>query len=147
MFPVRGKGGVMEKSAWIPLIILGADSICDLRRLEIFPLLTLAGIAAGIPLRLLGGLVTAPELIFALLPGAVVLTGSVLTRGQIGRGDALAIFMIGAWADLWLVWEVVLFGTFAAAAFCVLLWSFRRKNEEIPFVPFLFAAFLACSLI
>lgn len=147
MLQMRGKGGMMTMDMIIPFLVMGADCACDIRKREIFPFLTLVGILSGVLFRLAGTHTSCSNLLFALFPGCVVLAGAILSGGQIGKGDALVIFMVGAWTDMWTAWQTLLFGSLFTAAFAMILWIIRRRNEEIPFVPFLFAAMLTALLI
>lgn len=147
VFQMRGKGSMMSGYMVIPLLVMGADSICDLRKREIYPVLTFVGILAGVCFQLFAVRAPFGDLILSLIPGGMVLFASVLTGGQIGKGDALVLLMTGAWTDMWTAWQTLLFGSLFTAAFAVIRWTMRRKNEEIPFVPFLFTAMLFSFLM
>lgn len=69
---------------------------------------------------------------------------SVVTRGQIGKGDALVFCMTGAGVGLYdnlLLIYVAFFLAFLAAVF---LWAVRGVNKKysIPLTPFILCAYL-----
>ena len=140
------EGGRMNMMI-IPLFVLGADSVCDLKRREIFPALTIVCTAAGAAAALTVRNVSLFWLLAAFTPGAVVMALSILTGGKIGQGDAFALFAVGAWTDFWTAWETILLAVFAVSVFSGIWWFVKRKNAEIPFVPFLLAAFGVLSAL
>ena len=131
---------------FIPFFVVGADAVSDVRKREIFPLLTAVSAAAGTAAALLETKNITADLFTAMLPGAMLLLVSLISDGQVGRGDALSVFCIGTWVGMWETWAILMIGIFAAAVFSVFLWAVRQKNSEIPFVPFLLAAMIAVRL-
>lgn len=127
----------------IPAFVMGADALLDIRQKEIFPLLTLTGAAAGAVYTLLHGSDLSFTLLLALIPGLLLIAGSFFTKGQIGAGDGLVLLLIGAWTDPWTVWEILFFAILMAAVFAVIWWILHRRNDEIPFVPFLAGAMVS----
>lgn len=76
--------------------------------------------------------------------GAFFYLISVITRGQIGKGDALVFCMTGAGVGLYdnlLLIYVAFFLAFLAAVF---LWAVRGVNKKysIPLTPFILCAYL-----
>lgn len=76
--------------------------------------------------------------------GAFFYLISVITRGQIGKGDALVFCMTGAGVGLYdnlLLIYVAFFLAFLAAVF---LWAVRGVNKKysIPLTPFILSAYL-----
>lgn len=124
----------------IPALILCADALADLKQKEIFPLLTVLGAAFGTAAALAAPKTDVPALAVSLLPGLIFLAVSAVSRGQIGAGDALVLFMTGAWTGL-NIWRILLISLAGSALFAAVLWMIRQKNGEFPFVPFILAGF------
>ncbi len=126
----------------LPVFILLADSVRDVKKREIYPLFTLVGLAEGILCRAFLDRMPAMDILLSLVPGMVMLIAAVFSSGQVGRGDALAVFFTGIWSGPWDVWGIFFAAVFLAAAFAGGLWIRKRKNAEIPFVPFLALGFI-----
>ena len=124
----------------ISFFLLFAFCVSDIRTRKLsLPALCLAIIFAAV-VRLVSGNVW--DGLFGGAAGAVIFLISLLSRGKLGRGDALLLTATG-----------ILLGTaknielFLAALFLCAVWAggllviFRKaKNYEMPFVPFLTAA-------
>ena len=85
-----------------------------------------------------------PSVITALLPGASLGLFSVLTRGGIGSGDAVAVCLLGLCLSFYEVALSLLAGLMLSFLYAVFLLAARRgKNRTaFPFLPFLFAGTL-----
>lgn len=88
------------------------------------------------------------ELLLGLLPGLFLLAVSLVTRNQLGRGDALAFLVCGIFLGLYrtiLLLMLSLFVTGVLGCFCILL---RRVSYRtaLPWMPFVFAGFLFMEL-
>ena len=128
---------------WIAatLFLLGS-SVPDLRCREIDPLYTavfgmfgvFAGIAAERPLG---------EVLFAMLPGCLLLLSSAVSRGGIGPGDGIVVNVLGLYLPGYDVAFVCLAGFCLAAIPAAVLFLMRRRNTTLPFVPFLCAGCVA----
>ena len=128
-------------SPWIVTIgITVLNSIRDIRKKEIFLLPTLMCLAAGVIYGIAAG--EEPLLLMAAsyLPGILLLMFSLLSGGQVGRGDALGVLMLGGWLKWESVFAAVCAGFLAAGiTAAVLLIRKTNKKKELPFMPFLLA--------
>lgn len=86
-----------------------------------------------------------PEnVIFALLPGSILLVISVLTREAIGRGDVCVVGILGLMTGFDAVF-VILFISMVACALCGLVFMVikgKSKKDTLPYIPFLLGAYL-----
>lgn len=75
-----------------------------------------------------------------LIPGIVMLTGSVLTGEKIGKGDGGALLILGAILGYRNCVMVTLISAGLLFAFCVIGLAAKKmkKDTRIPFIPFLF---------
>jgi leader peptidase (prepilin peptidase)/N-methyltransferase len=132
----------------IALIGLGANSLIDLQKKEVSLVITLLYGICGVLLRIVGGF-DGRDFVLALLPGAVCMLLSFVTKGQIGYGDAWILLATGCCmrgADLLMVCMLALAGAGLVALF--LLVVFRKKGSfEFPFVPFLLAGVICVRCI
>ena len=137
----------MRISFIVVTCMLLINSITDLVRKEICLKLTLTAGIAGVIYQLAymrSGLI---NVLLSLIPGAVLIFLSVITKGQIGAGDGIVVLCIGTWLDLYNSLNILMTGMFLAALGSVFLFFLKRKVKELPFVPFLLAAELILPLI
>lgn len=74
-----------------------------------------------------------------LLPGLFLLILAKITKQAVGYGDGLVLLFIGGSLGFWECLSILfagLFSVFLAAVFSALLLG-RKKDMEIPFIPFL----------
>ena len=131
----------------IPLIVLSANALCDVFRREILPATVLAMGAAGVLYRgcyLSSGI---SGILTALIPGAFLLAISMISEGRIGKGDALISIYLGGWLGLSDSIFVIFLASAGAAASAAVLWIIKKKDSEIPFVPFLLAGYVLHLLL
>ena len=125
------------------LLGLGPNAYMDYRRKEISLFITasygVAGLVTQIALGQLGS-----GIMICLLPGAVSLLLSYVTKEQIGYGDGLLLLALGCNLTPVMMWEVC-FGALALSG----LWALyllgikhRSRRYEMAFVPFLLAAYI-----
>lgn len=85
-----------------------------------------------------------PELLFGIVPGLAILIFSVLSRGSIGQGDGMLLMVVGICLGAAATMRMIVYAVFSAAICALFLYFVKKKgrNYEMPFVPFLLAAFL-----
>ena len=115
----------------IPVSILIINSVRDIKKRMIFPLMLIGTAVGGAVYK---GL--------SFIPGMLILAASLISKEQIGKGDALAVFASGAWSGALDIWKVMLLSSLFTAVFAGIIWIKKKKNAELPYVPFLTAGFL-----
>ncbi len=129
------------------MLLLGAAQ--DLRtrtiRAEFLLIPGLLGIIANLAEK--GG-PAIPGMLAGLLPGAILFLLSSLSREAVGRGDALAVSLLGASLGLTETLGVLMLALLGSAFFsCLLLLTHRAaRRTALPFIPFLAAAYLITVL-
>lgn len=101
---------------------------------------------AGCVLHMAGGQFL-PVLI-GCLPGLALLGISWVTRGAVGMGDGVIVMVMGIFTGFWSS-LLFLFWALAAAAVigCGMMISGKwGRKKQIPFVPFLWAAYMGVTL-
>lgn len=131
----------METVKWVVLFLsMGVNSICDLKSRKIMLSVTILGSVIGVIWQLVIPTKDYLDLVYGLLIGVCALVISKVTNGALGYGDGLILLMCGIWLGgrynfLLCTTGIVLAGVWAI----ILLVCFRKRKEyEIPFVPFLF---------
>lgn len=120
------------------LLFLGICSFCDCKSKQIpmVYLMLMSGIA-------LGTLFCSEGVVLSKLLGAFVgvlfLAVSKVTKEIIGYGDSWTILNLGIWLGGYRLMQVLFWGGFAAGLYGVFVLWFKKwkRNETIPFVPFL----------
>ena len=125
----------------VAVLLTGINSIQDIRKKEIFFFVTMAAGIIGIIYSLTGG-TRLSALIMAFIPALILVMLSILTKDQIGMGDAIIVFAIGCWCDIYYVAFVLLVAFVFVSAVGIVLFIKGMRNTEIPFVPFIFAGCL-----
>ncbi|MCI7739353.1 MAG: prepilin peptidase [Lachnospiraceae bacterium] len=90
-----------------------------------------------------------PDVFWGLLPGAVLLGVSKLSREALGMGDALLMLVLGIYLGLEAALDVLLLALFLAAVWAGILIVVRKKgrNYAFPFVPFLLIGYVGRWLL
>lgn len=128
---------------------LAGSSILDIRKhrisMRVLGILLIAGLGFRIYDRELFEMV----FLLRLLPGLLCMLLTWITRGAVGLGDGCMILVLG----LFLNWEELM--SVCMMSLCLsgligllLLVGFRKKkNYEIPFVPFLLVSFVLLQFV
>lgn len=73
----------------------------------------------------------------ALLPGILLLAAGYLTEEKIGYGDGWLVLALGMWMSSGQILRMLLAGSVLS-----LIWGVCLRRKEVPFVPFLTAAYV-----
>ncbi len=89
------------------------------------------------------------KIFFGIIPGLLIYAFSIVTKGDIGRGDAFVFMCIGVTIGIIKSMEIFILGLFFTVMFTLPYSIFRHRNLKIsvPFIPFSLMAFLTISLI
>ena len=90
-----------------------------------------------------------PDVFWGLLPGAVLLGVSKLSREALRMGDALLMLVLGIYLGLEAALDVLLLALFLAAVWAGILIVVGKKgrNYAFPFVPFLLIGYVGRWLL
>lgn len=133
---------MIQKS--IVLIMLAACSWEDILHRKIFLQWLIYFAIAGV---LCWKLITKQPftmLILGVIPGFVFFLFSFVSHGSIGLGDGILLMALGIYLGAATIVRVIFYSVFISA-FCALFLYFGKnkgKDYEMPFVPFIFIAFL-----
>lgn len=129
--------------------VLGALSVEDIKKKKVsIVVLALAGIA-GILMHLQFARISIWNILGGVTVGAVMYGVSILSREKIGKGDAILIAVtgiyLGFWGNIILLWvSSVLAGMGGVFALVLLK---KGREFEIPFIPFVFVAYIGCIIL
>lgn len=133
----------------IELLFLGIASCMDLKNKTLSVVFLKIFGVIGILCNLFFWDQSITEILTGLLPGAVVFAAAKLSNEAVGYGDALMILILGLFEGGYGI-VPVLFAAFLAAGiyglFRVVIIHSSLK-DTMPFVPFLFLAFMGVKLL
>ena len=119
-------------------------SYTDIKKKEIYFKVLLPFFLAGV----IAAAVTGREAVLAAVLGAAagiaLLLLSFITKGAIGEGDGLVLVVTGVFLGISENMRLLTFALFLSALFSVgaMILKGWKRDRELPFVPFLLAAFL-----
>lgn len=123
------------------LLLLVPNTVTDIRKKEVLPLLAVPLGVAGVLVSLLAERQPPAVVLAALVPGVLFLGLSKASRGGVGLGDGIVVAALGAWLPLWDCLLVVILSLAGVAAVALAMSAARRAKARIPYVPFLLAAY------
>jgi leader peptidase (prepilin peptidase)/N-methyltransferase len=116
----------------------------DWRKQEVFVYVTAAVALLGVIFRLCEDTGCAADMLSGASIGAVLLLLSYVTRQRIGYGDGVVFLMTGIFLGFWQNAELLLLSLWLAGLVALFLLFVRkwRREDCIPFVPFVFGAYV-----
>lgn len=125
--------------------ILLIQGMIDLRYKEIPVWISVAGAVVGIVISLLEKREML-SILLAILPGVIALLFAKVSRETIGYGDGVLFLVMGMYMSWEEVLEIVIlaFGIAGVCALILIVVFQKKRNYQIPFVPFLAASYLLC---
>lgn len=128
----------------ILLVLFGIYAIEDIRKktisVQYLPVFALAGVCIHLYLQDM----TVIQMMFGMLLGLGILGVSWITEESIGIGDGILLIVSGIFLGGVDNFELLCISLLYTALFSLLMLMFGicKKNQEIPFVPFLFLAYI-----
>lgn len=127
--------------------LVGMLSICsveDLWKRQIHLVVISAFGILGVLLHFYDGKQTALDMCGGMLVGIVLYLLSIFSHGKVGKGDAFLVTSMGVYLGFWDNMTVLWMASIMAAILGVVVCIFfgKKKDESLPFVPFLLVAYL-----
>lgn len=128
---------------------LGINSVMDFKSKRISLKIMVALFLAGCFFRGAQGELFTWMLLLRLFPGIICFFLTWITRGSIGIGDGCMFLVLGVFLSLeeLLVVCMLALGMVGVTALVLMVFFHKKKNYEIPFVPFLFVGFVATKIL
>ena len=145
---MRGLRYVEKEADMIANFLAGAClltcAVTDIRKKMIYPLLLLPFLISGILWQFMSRSRGVMDIAGGMFIGIVLLITSFLTRGKVGAGDGLLLMVTGVLLGTLENMRLLTVASVLTAVFSMVLLMTRRcrRDTELPFVPFLFAAFI-----
>lgn len=138
------KGDCMELMKILVISLLGITGVIDIKHKKINILLLVPFMIAGIICQVIYHRGSIPSILGGMGIGVVMVAVSMITREKIGSADSLLLIVTGLYLGFFDNLFLFLSASLLSAVFGILLLIIKRvnKNYEIPFIPFLFIAFI-----
>lgn len=138
----------MNIGIWVTWLLLGTACVFDLIYKKIPLLLIISGGVVGVIETVIGG-EGVRELLYALIPGVLLLITSFFSGEKVGYGDGMLLLALGLLEGARACLGDLLIGLFLVSFFGLILFIFRKKGKGItvPFVPFLLVAHALRTLV
>lgn len=134
----------MDWKDMINLLLLGLNCWGDLKKREIYLRPTILYGLLGLIIQLYELKARHLGLLTGLIPGLFLLMTGMSSNGKVGYGDGILVLALGIWIGFFRCLMTLTSGLLLAAiwsAFSLVIKRFK-KDDQIPFVPFLFFGYL-----
>lgn len=129
--------------------MLAVASVRDIRKkqIEVTEIIIFSIIAVVI--HMITGEQSIGNMLLGVIPGLILVGLSFLTKGKIGLGDGIIVSASGLFLGLQKNVELFLTGLVLCGIWALALIVIRKKkgSYEIPFVPFLLAAYMEMLIV
>lgn len=131
------------------LVTLGFHSIEDIKSKEITLMVTLGSALAGIVCHLVYQSQSIYSMLGGMLFGGGILLFAILSGGKIGIGDGMVLILTGLYLGAERNLALMLLSFFLAGVWAFITIFFLRmdKGEKMPFIPFLFLAYVVILMM
>lgn len=128
---------------------LGVHSIEDMRKRKITVSITMFSAIIGVLLHLLYLDESIFFMLAGMLSGVSILLLSKLSGGRIGAGDGIVFMLTGLYIGVWENMILMCISFFLAGVFGIFWIIIKKKSlqEKLPFMPFLFTAYLVLCMV
>lgn len=131
------------------LAMLGICSLEDLKTKQIHTAWLAVFAAEGLAGALFIWQRPVNDIIAAMLPGIFILIVSFAAHGAIGQGDGMILIILGTFLQVSFLVGMLMTAVCFSAGYALFLFIIKKKNrkDEMPFIPFLFIAYVAEILL
>lgn len=127
--------------------MLGIGTLEDIKEKKIHLWLIYLFCVIGIICHVIFRNITLIEMIFGMLPGAFLCFVSFLSRGKVGIGDGLMLTATGIFLGFWDNLALFTAALFLVGISGVICFACRKKEAQIPFLPFLLVSYVGLLAI
>lgn len=133
----------------LTLVLLIIFTIQDIINMHINIIVLITGLILTIVLQLALDNFSFINLIYSCIPGIFMIIISFVRKKDIGMADGLVICLVGISTGIWMTISILLVGFILAAFFCVIGLLIRkiRRDSTLPFIPFVFTAYVINLLL
>lgn len=141
--------GRLELWQWIIMsVVLIPMSVKDIRKREINGYIGLLAIMATLIFRVTYLKEMDFVILMDIIPGAVFLLFSFLSKEKIGYGDGIMLVFVGCVMGFWeTILALMISLAVTAILAMIILMKQKGRNREIPFIPFMSMGILAGGLM
>ncbi len=133
----------------IILVVLFINTISDIRYRKISLRMLLVTSIIGIIIRILVPIHSIVDIVLGIIIGIFIIAISIISKGKIGQGDGLVFCTTGIFIGGIYNITLLLYSLTLASIYSITIIVFKKANrkKEIPFVPFIFTAYILFLII
>lgn len=134
----------MDWKIAITLLLLLLNCWGDIKRREIYLLITILYGLLGLVVQLSEANSLYTEILTSMIPGLFLLLTGKVSQGKVGYGDGILVLALGIWLGFFRCLMTLTAGLILAAIWSAFSLILKRckKDDQIPFIPFLLFGYL-----
>lgn len=134
----------MDWKIAITLFLLLLNCWSDIKRREIYLFLTILYGLLGLVVQLVEANSLYTEILTSMIPGLFLLLTGKVSQGKVGYGDGILVLALGIWIGFFRCLMALTAGLILAAIWSAFSLIFKKckKDDQIPFIPFLLFGYL-----
>lgn len=131
------------------LAMLGICSLDDFRYRKIHTNVIICFMVEGLLCSIFLSRVSIVNIMASMIPGIAVLLLSYISHEAVGKGDGLLLITAGIFLGISSILAVLTYAAFLSGCSALFLFFVRKKSRkyEMPFIPYLLAAFIIHLLL
>lgn len=139
----------MDWKMTITLLLLLLNCWGDIKRREIYLLITILYGLLGLVVQLSEANSLYTEILTSMIPGLFLLLTGKVSQGKVGYGDGILVLALGIWLGFFRCLMTLTAGLILAAIWSAFSLILKRckKDDQIPFIPFLLFGYLVRLLL
>lgn len=127
----------------INMVLLGSLAVIDFKKKEIHIFILLPVIAIWVGISIWNNTVD----LFGIISAVFLVSVSLVTRQAFGMADAIVLSLIGIENGVMYMLIIFFASDLLFLIFAVIKFGLKQRNRELPFIPFIFAAFITAKII
>ncbi len=127
----------------INMVLLGALAVIDFKKKEIHILILLSVIAVWLGISLWNNTVDFCGIIATIF----LVLFSFVTRQAFGMADAIVLSLIGIENGVMYMLIIFFISDLLFLVFAVIKFGLKQRHKELPFIPFIFTAFILAKIL
>ena len=127
----------------INMVLLGSLAVIDFKKKEIHILILLPVIAVWLGISIWNNNVD----FFGIISAVFLVSVSLVTRQAFGMADAIVLSLIGIENGVMYMLIIFFVSDLFFLAFAALKFGLKQRHKELPFIPFIFTAFILAKIL
>ena len=127
----------------INMVLLGSLAVIDFKKKEIHIFILLPVIAVWLGISIWNNNVD----LFGIISAVFLVSVSLVTRQVFGMADAIVLSLIGIENGVMYMMIIFFISDLLFLLFAVIKFGLKQRHKELPFIPFIFTAFILTKIL